>query len=143
MCDHSANIINTCDHDKPESLEHHVCEHQMCQLCLKEYIQTGINHGDIVMACPIETQTGTSCPGLVSYYDIQRVDPSLATMYTDMIRNTVQYRTPECWDWDEKPIQCPNCKLLLYRNGGCEVIYCLCGFVFCSDCMMLYVGCRC
>lgn len=148
MCDHICPLTNTCDEDKPESLALHVCDHQLCIQCFQIYIRRAIEREEITIRCPLNEL----CPGIVSYYDIRRVDPSLAEQYTTMIRDTVSHRSaPPDWfkenvgdGWiDYKPIQCPNCNIWLYRNEGCEVIYCICGFTFCSGCMMMYVGCRC
>lgn len=143
MCEHNADEINTCDRDKPESLMDHTCDHQMCRLCLRDYITTNIKSERITIKCPIK-----QCGGLVSYYDILRVDPSLADIYRDMII-TIARRpvSPSSITQEDKelgmPVQCPQCHLWMYRNGGCAIIYCLCGFTFCSGCMMMYVGCRC
>lgn len=142
MCDHSSNQVNACDRDKPESLMFHVCDHSLCRLCLIEYINKAIQSTEIVIRCPV----APSCTGVVSYYDIERVCPELTGKYTQMIRETVQARDkPQLWsNWtDEQPMQCPSCKLWMYRNDGCEVIWCICGFRFCSTCKMMYAGCRC
>lgn len=135
--------INICDLDKPESYEHYVCMHRRCTPCLKAYIKEHLSEGKYMINCPIP-----KCNGLISYYDIQRIDSSLALDYQSMISNMANQRPPiEQWDGcqslTDKPSRCPQCQTYVYRWDGCEVIYCICGETYCSLCEQPYLKCLC
>lgn len=142
---HDASMVTCCDRDKPESFMDQTCDHMLCMVCLRSYIVHEISEGHTTIRCPVG---GFACPGIVCYWDIERVDLTLATQFTNMVRHSVSQRDqPELWhdnEWnDDKPVRCPRCGIYIYRNEGCEVIYCMCGFIFCSGCMYMYKGCRC
>jgi len=141
---HNSIVVNTSDPDKPESFERHTCQHVMCQSCLLSHIQQELQRNLLsssqapAIKCPY-----SDCMALVSYYDIARVSRPLAELYSEILAVKLSNRPDLDIPIDVKPLRCPKCKVYIYRNGGCEVIYCICGFVFCSDCLYMYKGCRC
>ena len=144
ICHLDASMMNTCDKDKPESYEEYVCGHRACKTCLKHYIVEHLDNERHVIKCP-----DVSCDGLISYYDIDRIDTSLASMYRTTLKAlSIERNAPSLWEgcvvWEaEKPARCPTCFTYVYRWDGCEIIYCICGSAFCSDCCKLYVKCSC
>ena len=144
VCRFDNILINICDQDKPESYASYICTHTACQNCLQEHVIKHLENGNHIIKC-----LDNSCIGLISYYDIKRIDASLAIKYQTTLKNLSEERgDPSTWTgceiWEsEKPVQCPVCFTYIYRWEGCEIIYCICGSTFCSDCGKTYVTCSC
>lgn len=144
---HTGDVRPTCDKDKPESFEHFICDHVACHTCITRYIKEHIARNSISIPCPGQagagtTGSGVACVGVISYYDINRIDQELAKLYKESLISVFPER-PALSDMEDRPSQCPDCRVYVYMYDGCDIIYCICGYIFCSVCEKSYVTCCC
>lgn len=137
ICTDTSMPLNICDRDKPESFERFTCDHIACRSCLTRYIQSHIKDKTVSIPCPHK-----ECTGIVSYYDINRIDTELAGDYRALLQEMFAVR-PDIDELVDKPSQCPTCRVYAYVYDGCDVIYCICGVAYCSVCEKYYVNCIC
>src|SRR3989344_631248 len=133
ICLSEATLIRTSDSNKPESMEDTTCQHQCCQSCLQTWVHHKIGQNTLYIQCPF-----VACQAIVSIYDIMRIAPDMVSAYRTLCEIYVDLPLLINEASSEKPTQCPSCHQIIFRNGGCEIIYCICGIPFCHSCKKRY-----
>ena len=141
-------LLSICHWDKPESMMDNVCDHMCCVNCFKQWVSVQLNKMCHIITCPYY-----QCAGIISIYDIERLDKKADTIlserYKSILKQDFSNRPkPNVWEgcqnWEQDmPVECPTCGIYVYRWEGCETIYCICGQPFCSNCLCIYGECIC
>ena len=108
---------------------HVKCAHEItcCHTCLKQWIDTGINSGQLFATCP-----DTTCRRKFTIADIRRIDTASADKLAARIKETelaaavnrLQDPGYDAWATAAKAKHCPHCHAAIEKNGGCDHMVC-------------------
>ena len=105
------------------------CAHEItcCHTCLKQWIDTGINSGQLYATCP-----DTSCRRKFTIADIRLIDRATADKLAATIKEAecaaamTRLEDPgyDAWATAAQAKHCPHCHAAIEKNGGCDHMVC-------------------
>lgn len=133
---------------KTESFKKSQCEHYSCKNCMEQWVESQLEQRSFVL-CP-----HVDCSNRIYVEDIMRLSLDVSQKYLSKMTQDFKSHTQEIMTMAKEneelrtflnayTIACPQCKVIIERSVGCNVMQCVCGQTFCFDCKVILSQCVC
>ena len=137
------------DHDENDI--HLNCPFKSCPGCLKKYLETSIDNNRIVIRCPGVHEDGKRCSHIFTRDDIasfvteehlNRWLEARTVNYQQRLDDILASDTPEREFVQTLCKPGPRCRVIVFKDEGCDDMTCTCGTNFCYLCGETICTCR-
>lgn len=137
--------------DQEEEHIHLNCPFKSCPGCLKTYLKTAIDSNRIIIRCPGSHEDGKRCShnftpddieSLISAEYLKKWLETRSSDYQERLDDILASDTPEREFVQTFCKPCPRCRVIVFKDEGCDDMYCTCGTNFCYKCGKINCTCR-